>query len=59
MAVKFDGGISRGRHGQVGDLSDANFPMDAEGRVYHLGVKYGEGMLFPPRAGVGGWGGGG
>jgi len=24
------------------DLSDANFPMDAEGRVYHLAVKKGE-----------------
>lgn len=23
--------------------SGANFPMDAEGRVYHLGVKHGEG----------------
>lgn len=27
---------------KVGDLSNANFPMDAEGRVYHLGVKAGE-----------------
>eukprot|EP01112_Ceratiomyxa_fruticulosa_P008369 TRINITY_DN216_c0_g1_i1.p1 TRINITY_DN216_c0_g1~~TRINITY_DN216_c0_g1_i1.p1 ORF type:complete len:297 (+),score=60.55 TRINITY_DN216_c0_g1_i1:128-1018(+) len=26
----------------VGDVSDANFPKDAEGRVYHLGVKKGE-----------------
>jgi len=26
----------------TGDLSDANFPKDAEGRVYHLGLKYGE-----------------
>lgn len=27
---------------KVGNLSDANFPKDAEGRVYHLGVKRGE-----------------
>jgi uridine phosphorylase len=27
---------------KVGDLSNANFPMDGEGRVYHLGVKAGE-----------------
>jgi len=25
-----------------GDLKDANFPVDGEGRVYHLGLKYGE-----------------
>jgi hypothetical protein len=25
------------------DLGDANFPRDAEGRVYHLSVKEGEG----------------
>ncbi len=31
----------------MGDLSNANFPMDAEGRVYHLGVKAGEGMTSP------------
>jgi len=24
-------------------VSDANFPLDDEGRVYHLGVKRGEG----------------
>jgi uridine phosphorylase len=27
---------------KLGDLHNANFPMDAEGRVYHLGVKRGE-----------------
>eukprot|EP01089_Gocevia_fonbrunei_P014196 TRINITY_DN3831_c0_g1_i1.p1 TRINITY_DN3831_c0_g1~~TRINITY_DN3831_c0_g1_i1.p1 ORF type:complete len:315 (+),score=82.98 TRINITY_DN3831_c0_g1_i1:181-1125(+) len=27
---------------KLGDLHDANFPIDAEGRVYHLGVKRGE-----------------
>lgn len=27
-------------------LQDANFPRDPEGRVYHLGVKRGEGMYF-------------
>lgn len=32
---------------QVGDLSNANFPMDSEGRVYHLGVKAGEGTSPP------------
>jgi len=26
----------------IGDLADANFPRDHEGRVYHLGVKRGE-----------------
>jgi len=26
----------------TGDLSDANFPTDAEGRVYHVGLKFGE-----------------
>jgi len=26
----------------TGDLSDSNFPMDGEGRVYHVGLKYGE-----------------
>lgn len=26
----------------LGSLRDANFPRDAEGRVYHLGVKHGE-----------------
>ena len=25
------------------ELRDANFPMDGEGRVYHLGIKAGEG----------------
>ena len=25
-------------------LQDANFPRDPEGRVYHLGVKRGEGI---------------
>jgi len=27
---------------KVGDMKDANFPKDSEGRVYHLGVKRGE-----------------
>jgi len=27
---------------KVGNLKDANFPKDVEGRVYHLGVKRGE-----------------
>ena len=26
----------------IGDPKDANFPVDGEGRVYHLGLKYGE-----------------
>jgi uridine phosphorylase len=26
----------------IGDAKDANFPVDGEGRVYHLGLKYGE-----------------
>lgn len=28
---------------KVGSIVDANFPQDAEGRVYHVGVKKGEG----------------
>ena len=28
-----------------GDLSNANFPRDGEGRVYHLSVKRGEGAF--------------
>jgi hypothetical protein len=28
---------------KVGSIKNANFPMDAEGRVYHIGVKFGEG----------------
>jgi len=28
--------------GPTGDLRDANFPVDEEGRVYHLGLKFGE-----------------
>jgi hypothetical protein len=28
---------------KVGSIVDANFPHDAEGRVYHVGVKKGEG----------------
>ncbi len=27
-------------------LHDANFPRDPEGRVYHLGVKRGEGIFI-------------
>eukprot|EP01128_Nolandella_sp_AFSM9_P008101 TRINITY_DN466_c0_g1_i2.p1 TRINITY_DN466_c0_g1~~TRINITY_DN466_c0_g1_i2.p1 ORF type:complete len:376 (+),score=85.30 TRINITY_DN466_c0_g1_i2:96-1130(+) len=26
----------------IGNSKDANFPVDGEGRVYHLGLKYGE-----------------
>jgi hypothetical protein len=29
---------------KVGSIVEANFPKDAEGRVYHLGVKRGEGV---------------
>jgi hypothetical protein len=27
------------------DLSNSEFPRDAEGRVYHLGLKKGEGTV--------------
>jgi len=29
-------------HPRKSDIRDANFPMDAEGRTYHLGTKRGE-----------------
>jgi hypothetical protein len=31
---------------KVGSIVEANFPKDAEGRVYHLGVKRGEGVYY-------------
>ena len=31
---------------KVGDSTDANFPVDGEGRVYHVGIKRGEGFFI-------------
>lgn len=31
---------------KIDHLQNANFPQDPEGRVYHLGVKRGDGVFF-------------
>jgi hypothetical protein len=34
------------RESTLGALKDANFPKDADGRVYHLSVRAGEGLFL-------------
>lgn len=39
-------------HDTSSGVSDANFPRDGEGRVYHVGVKVGEGSFASLYAGM-------
>lgn len=41
-AAAASGGAGTVLHPRKTDIRDANFPMDAEGRTYHLGTKRGE-----------------